>query len=419
MRTPDTRVAGQRALEALRNGVPNSDAVRALGCMQPAVLDAFSDRLDRLGVSDPEPPLVDGCLIAGGFGAGKSHTLSYLEQKALERGFIVSRVVISKETPMHDAAKLFVAAIREARMPNGRGSLIDELAPRLDYRAAATASFVEWALRKQPHGILAATVAIHERSNDDELSQQIVNYWSGEKLAVQEIRNALKNLNVPGKHDVKTVKVADLAPVRFEFAARLARAVGFKGWVILLDEVELVARYSLLQRARSYAALASWLGALPGHGVRGTVFLAAITDDFALSVLDQRGDAEKAPERAKAKGDTRSLAMAAMAETGMDLIEKKAISLNPPNDDTLRASYERLRDLYSAAYGTVPSGVFQPEVGSHRPMRSYVRRWISVWDMQRLDPQGVADTEEEELQMVQGEDPELSAESDQEQSESA
>lgn len=35
------RISAQRALEALRNGVPNGDAVRALGCMQPAALDAF------------------------------------------------------------------------------------------------------------------------------------------------------------------------------------------------------------------------------------------------------------------------------------------------------------------------------------------------------------------------------------------
>jgi hypothetical protein len=383
--------------------------------MQPDVLDAFSERLERLGSEDAEPPLVDGLLIAGGFGAGKSHTLSYVEQRALEQGFIVSRVVISKETPLHDAAKLFVAAVREARVPGGRGSLIDELALRLDYRKPSATSFVEWTQQKQPHGILAATVSIHERSNDPELSQRVVDYWSGEKMAVQEVRNALRNLNVPGRYEVKTVRMADLAPVRFEFAARLARAVGFKGWIVLLDEVELIARYSLLQRAKSYAALASWLGALPGHGARGTLFVAAITDDFALDVLVQRGDAERAADRVKAKGDTKSLATAAMAETGMDVIRRKAITLNAPSDDTLQASYAKLRTLYSDAYGVTPSGEFQSETGAHRAMRSYVRRWISAWDMQRLDPVGHAETEEENVRIGYGEDSDLSAEQEEEQ----
>ena len=86
MRPPSQeRIAAQRALEALRNGVPNRDAVSALGCMQPAALDAFQERIDQLVSETREPPLVEGMLISGGFGTGKSHTLAYLEQQALER----------------------------------------------------------------------------------------------------------------------------------------------------------------------------------------------------------------------------------------------------------------------------------------------------------------------------------------------
>ena len=39
-------------------------------------------------------------MIAGGFGAGKSHLLGYLQELALAENFIVSWVVISKETPL-------------------------------------------------------------------------------------------------------------------------------------------------------------------------------------------------------------------------------------------------------------------------------------------------------------------------------
>ena len=52
----------------------------------------------------------------------------------------------------------------------------------------------------------------------------------------------------------------------------------------------------------------------------------------------------------------------------------------------MNASYQRLHKLYEVAYGEEPPGRLALERGAHRPMRSYVRRWISTWDLARLDP---------------------------------
>ena len=46
-----------------------------------------------------------GLLLGGGFGAGKSHLLTHLGHLAMSDGFVVSTVVISKETPLHDPVK--------------------------------------------------------------------------------------------------------------------------------------------------------------------------------------------------------------------------------------------------------------------------------------------------------------------------
>jgi hypothetical protein len=374
----------KRALEALRNGVPNSFAVRALGCMQPEALDAFSAQLDRLATAGAEPPVVRGTLLVGGFGAGKSHTLAYLQQEALQRGFVVSRLVISKETPLHDPARLFVAVAREARLPDGRGSALHELAGRLDYRSPSATPFVEWALRRQPLGIVAATVAIHERTTDPELAEKIVQFWSGDRLGVTEVRAALRDLDLARAYEVRAAKVRQLAPVRTELAARLARAAGLAGWVVLFDEVELVGRYSLLQRAKAYAELARWLGAVPAQGVPGVAAVAAITDDFAAEVLGRRDDLSRVPERLRARGDDESLRLAALAEAGMALVDRGGIALHRPNDDTLAATWRKLRDLYEAAYGWRPPDGYQPPGGRHRTMRSHVRHWIAEWDLERL-----------------------------------
>src|SRR5205085_9497103 len=99
------RVQRRRALEALRAGVPNRDAVMVLGSLQVGVEDRFSQLLDVVETRPSQA--AGGMLIGGGFGSGKSHVLEHLAHVALERGFVVPKVVVSKETPLHDPAKVY------------------------------------------------------------------------------------------------------------------------------------------------------------------------------------------------------------------------------------------------------------------------------------------------------------------------
>jgi hypothetical protein len=389
---PDTdtaqRVSAQRAIEALRNGVPNSDAVRALGCEQSRALTSFHELLEALVVHAGEaPPHVPGTLIAGGFGTGKSHTLAWMEQEALKSNFIVSRVVLSKETPLHAPAKVFEAAVREARLPDGRGSLMHELATRMDYRKPQAQAFMDWVTHQQPYGLVAATVRIHGRLNDPEMAERMEDFWSGEKLGVSEVRAALGELGSAEAFDVKAVRISDLAPIRFEFASRYARACGFAGWVLLLDEAELIARYSLLQRGRAYAELARWLAPEEGFGIDGLGAVVAITDDFAFEMLQERDDRHAVTTRLAAKGDFDSLRTAEKAGVGLGLIDQNAIPIDQPTSDTLRDAHKRISHLYKAAYDWAPPRSRARDLGSSSvSMRAHVRRWIYEWDLERLYP---------------------------------
>jgi hypothetical protein len=382
------RISAQRAIEALRNGVPNADAVSALGCEQAKAINSFDSQLQQFeSISGATPPLVSGTLLAGGFGTGKSHTLAWMEQEALKRNFIVSRVVLSKETPLHAPAKVFEAAVREAKLPDGRGSLLHELASRMDYRKTHVQPFVDWVRHEQPYGLVAATVEIHDRLNDPEMAERMEDFWSGEKLGVSEVRAALRELGSADAFDVKAVRISDLAPIRFEFASRYARACGFAGWVLLLDEAELIARYSLLQRGRAYAELSRWLAPEEGFGVPGLAAVAAITDDFAFEMLQERGDRYAVAVRLAAKGDEDSLRLAEKAGVGLDLIDENAILIDVPTRDSLGSAHKRIADLYKTAYEwTPPKRSAKGGESSSVSMRAHVRRWIYEWDLARFYP---------------------------------
>ena len=75
----------RRALEALRNGVPNADAVRVLGSNQENVEQHFLERLASMEEAVAGERQVRGLLVEGGFGTGKSHLLKYLQDKAVFR----------------------------------------------------------------------------------------------------------------------------------------------------------------------------------------------------------------------------------------------------------------------------------------------------------------------------------------------
>ena len=370
-----------------------------LGSNQHRAESVFLERLSSVAVSAKDGKQVPGLLIAGGFGTGKSHLLDYLKHLAVVENFVCSRVVISKETPLFDPAKVYLAAIDGALVPGLSGEAVREIALRLQPNSRRYAEFFEWANSPASglSDLFKATILLHERlNNDPELVDQITNFWSGERLSVSRIRQGLKQINSSGMYSLKPVKVTDLALQRFIFTSRLILAAGYSGWVLLIDEVELVGRYSLLQRGRSYAELARWMGRVEGEVYPGLTAVAAITDDFGLAVLQEKSDRDIVGARLRGKETDEYITLAGRAETGMRLIERQALALEPPDESALTHTYQRLKEIHSKAYGWDPPEIPTAVTSMRRAMRSYVRRWVNEWDLKRLYPGAELSTEEEQ-----------------------
>jgi hypothetical protein len=407
---PITNEDLRRALEALRNGVPNRDAVRVLGCGQDEVVQRFERQLEDVEVTMNADHQARGILVAGGYGSGKSHLLEYLKHLALERNFVCSLIVISKETPLYDPAKVYLAAIQAAEVPHLTGNAIQEIGLQLRQNSSLYADFFMWANRgdNSISPVFPATLLLHERlSGDPEMLEKVRGFWSGERLSVTEIRRGLRQIGHAAAYQLRTVPARELPFQRFKFAARLMRAAGYRGWVMLIDEMELIARYSRLQRARSYSELARWLGRVESDQYPGLTSVCTITDDFAGVVLQEKGDLDYVVPQLQARNNAEYSAIASRAETGMRIIQREAIPLEAPTRDGLRKTYEALKGIHSEAYNWNP-----PELPSAAPsvtgrMRSYVRRWINEWDLNRLYPGEAIQTVETELRVDYTESREL------------
>jgi len=383
----DEQVRNRRAIEALRNGVPNRDAVTVLGCNQPEIEDKFRSQLQKTKQAIANGGKNEGIMIAGEFGAGKSHLLEYLMHLALEQNFVCSKVVISKETPLFDPLKLYRAAVGSAVVPGKRGSVMTEIATGLKFNSDLYADFYQWIHQKAAlNSRFAASLFLFERMpNDPELRNRIIRYWSGDKMGAGEIKKYLKACREPVTYKIDSITGKELALQSFKFAARLIMAAGYSGWVLLIDEVELVSRYSLMQRAKSYAELARWMGKLEESNYAGLAVVSSITADFQSKVLEGIDDFEKVPGRLRVKGTESDLLLASQAERGMRVIQNELARLKAPDSTTLDQTYEKVRSIHANAYDWNPPPVPSVErLGSTR-MRQYIRGWITEWDLKRLD----------------------------------
>jgi hypothetical protein len=382
------KIEYRRAIEALRAGVPNQDAVRVMGSSQPALEKTFRSQL-QINRDDFRPGRMGlGMLVSGGFGSGKSHLLEYFKHLAIESNYVCSKITISKETPLHNPARVFQAALNAAVIPQRRGSALVEMASRLDFKSEAYLRFSRW-VNSPNCGLssqFAATLYLFEYARgDDEIKDRILRFWAGDPLNVADIRKAIREMGEAATYVIQKTAPRELAYQRYSFVLQLMQAAGYAGWVWLVDEVELIGRYSLKQRARSYAEIARLLGKLEGVNLPGLNCVFTISDDFESAVMDYRNDEEKIPTRLSAGAHPDDLLLAGQAERGMQIIRRHKLPLERLKPAQIHEMFEKLRSVYAAAYGWQPAGDYlAPDVTAR--IRQHIKRWIIEWDLTRLYP---------------------------------
>ena len=379
------------ALEALRNGVPNREAVRALGCNQPRATTRFTEMLNAAEAGGERPNSLKGMLVSGDFGTGKSHLLTSFQNQALARGFVCSKIVVSKETPIYDLGKSFVSAVENGEVQDRSGRLIEELALNADSEECA--AFSNWANAAAANGALhpmfPASLAVHERLNDPELKVKIESFWAGDRLGVRDLRSGLREIGRLRDYAFRAPKAADLPPQRLRFVLELIKAAGYKGWVVLIDEIELVGSYGILQRGRSYAEIARWMGRAAGESYPGLTVVGTVTDDFALAVISPDGQKKDRDYiKPRLENNTRHSGIAALAQTGIGIMERENLPLDSPTDADVNDALQNLRKIYSAVYdwNAPPIADDGGAAGFRRRMRYKIRAAINEWDLMRIYP---------------------------------
>lgn len=378
-------VLGQRrAVEALRAGVPNRDVARQLPPVQEDIEERFRELVSAAEGAWSEGKQPRGLLIQGDFGTGKSHWLEYFRHQLLEQNFVCSSIVVSKETPLYDLAKVYRSCVESAAVRNKRGPALEEIALSYGNDSPGDNRDLFYWMRqdREVDPRLAATLLLWERSNDPAVRHRIIAEWTGHPMKVGELKGYLRAMGEPTAQITRASKTEPLQ--RFEFVSGFFRSAGYAGWAILVDEVEMISMYSLRQRGKAYANLAHLLGYAKKGNVPGLVSVFTITGRVAAAVLSSTGrnDLENIPARFPG---TKEEPFIPAAGKGMEVIERKGVDLRSPTRDEVDEMCQKVRALYSSAYDW-PA----PEIENRREwlgsdsIRRHIRIWINTWDFLRL-----------------------------------
>ena len=141
-----------------------------------------------------------------------------------------------------------------------------------------------------------------------------------------------------------------------------------------------------MQRAKSYAEVARWVRGDRDDLSAPICAVLTTVEDFEAQVLVGKNDAELIPKKLRMKGTSDGDMLAVAAESGMRVIERSQLRLQPPDRDELDRTYAKLKLIHGTAYGWNPPDVEGLERLPSNRMRQYVRAWINAWDLCRLDP---------------------------------
>ncbi len=108
----------RRAIERLREGLFDSLGVGLLTTGEAKLTTAFDKGVKALDENNPAH-----LCVCGAYGQGKSHSLNYIKQRALDQNFVVSYINLDpRQVPFHNFKGVYQSLMKAMEFPHGQTS---------------------------------------------------------------------------------------------------------------------------------------------------------------------------------------------------------------------------------------------------------------------------------------------------------
>lgn len=365
------------AMESLRSGIPTRLSTRILPDLRKNVTDRILADLESF--ADGKIPA--GRMLWGQYGQGKTHALTTIEHKAMDMNFAVSRVTLSREVSCHNLFQLFGQLVPRLRTSSSTQEGIQPCLSTLHADELEGSILFD---ENRYSNLLPRYVLMDALYSEGEDKEKLLGEMAGVRLPIGEIgriHRALRGSPLPKCQ----FKVTEEADAYYGVIADALHSAGYEGWVILLDEVELIGRLGKQARLKAYRNLywlMNWSGRMkyPLYVVGAAA--SRLQDDLWYGKTDD--DRTIMPELAKLRyGEEEARNMTSFFSRA---IGSESLSIPPAGQTELTEMLDSIAGLHGHAYNWAPS-FHGDEILAHlgaQPARTYVRAALEYLDLQML-----------------------------------
>lgn len=327
-------------IEALRSGIPSREVGRYFSEARPGIMKEISGHLDETC----ETGKSKGMVIAGKYGEGKTHILNTVFSMAHSNNMVVSYLSLSKETPFDKLYLVYQKLVNNTFLPKRVQPGFTQLLEKMTPGSSAANELLLYAAKHLETDKLYYLLRAYLNTEDQDEKFMLQADLEGDFIANAPLKQIYRRIyNERVKYNVNFSKTKHCGDY-FSLLSRLFRLMGYNGWVILIDETELIGRLSKKARLNAYRNMADFL--LPNDKMEGVYSLFALGASYVEDVIEAKHDYENLEEIYPEQQEP--------MHTVLNLITR-AQQLAPLTDIEIREVLKKIQVFHGRAYDWNPN----------------------------------------------------------------
>ena len=322
-------------IEALRSGIPSRIVGRCFSDARPKILKELSGHIEDVC----ERQKSAGMIISGKYGEGKTHLLNTVFNMASENNMVVSYLSLSKETPMDKLHLLYPKLMANTYLPKRLQPGFAQVFDTMTAGSRLASEMISYAAGQLQTDKLYYLLRACLNTEDAEEKFQLLADLEGDFIANATLRQIYKRIfNQTVKYNVNFSKTKHCRDY-FAFMIHFFVQLGFSGWVILIDEGELMGRLSKKGRLNAYRNMAYFL--FPQREFESVFSLFAYSASYVEDVVIGKHDFENLEEIHPAEPEPMRSVLGQIVKTPQ---------LSPLTEKEIREILEKVREIHGRAY---------------------------------------------------------------------
>lgn len=285
-----------------------------------------------------------GKIIAGKYGEGKTHLLNTVFNLASANNMVVSYVSLSKETPMDKLYLFYQKVIQNTYLPRHQQPGFMHEVENISANSPAANEMLLYAAKQLETGKLYFLLRSYLNTEDSDEKFILQADMEGDFIANSSLKKTYRRIfNQPAKYNTNFTKTKHCADY-FKFMSHLFLQMGYHGWVILVDETELMGRLGKKARLNAYKNMAGFL--LPERCPESTYTLFALSASYSEDIIEGKHEYGNLEDIFADQPEP--------FHTVLDLLSE-AEQLQPLTQNEINDILLKIQEFHGQAYGWTPN----------------------------------------------------------------